>query len=167
MDTSIIALIIIGVLLILYISELLPIAATSILACLALAIFGVIPFTTAFAGFGNDIVFLIAGMMIVGNALFETGAAQLAGRKIMSIVGTNERVFLLGLILVSIPLSAFLSNTATAAIMLPLASSAIAASDGKFTKKNTFMMIGIAAVSGGGLTLVSSPPQLVAQIHLL
>ena len=163
MEPSTIALIIIGLLMILYISELIPIATTSILACLALAIFGVIPFGRAFHGFGNDIVFLMAGMMTVGNALFETGAAELMGKKIIALVGKNEKVFLGALVIVSMPISAFLSNTATAAIMLPIAASAIAASGGRFTKKNTFMIVGIAAVSGGALTLVSSPPQLIAQ----
>ena len=166
MESSTIALIIIGILLVLYISELIPIAATSILAAAALAIFGVIPFNSAFAGFGNDIVFLMAGMMVVGNALFETGTAQIIGKAIISVVGTNERIFLAALILISIPISAFLSNTATAAIMLPLAGSAIAVSNGKFTKKNTYMIIGIASVAGGGLTLVSSPPQLIARAIL-
>jgi len=102
-------------------------------------------------------------MITVGNALFETGAAQLLGKKIISTVGTNEKVFIAVLILVSIPISAFLSNTATAAIMLPLAASAVIASKGRFTKKNTYMVVGMAAVTGGGLTLVSSPPQLLAQ----
>ena len=46
--------------------------------------------TTALAGFGNDIVFLIAGMMIVGNALFETGVAKAMGEKIISWVGAGE-----------------------------------------------------------------------------
>lgn len=163
MEQATIALIIIGCLMALYITELIPIATTSLLACLALAIFRVIPFGRAFAGFGNDIVFLMAGMMAVGNALHETGAAELMGRKIIALVGKNEKVFLGALVLVSMPISAFLSNTATAAIMLPIAGSAIAASGGRFTKKNTYMIVGIAAVSGGALTLVSSPPQLIAQ----
>jgi len=162
-QSSTIALIIIGLLMVLFISEFLPIATTSILACLAMAVFGVITFPRAFAGFGNDIVFLMAGMMTVGNALFETGAAKAMGKIIIWAVGTNEKVFLAALILVSLPISAFLSNTATAAIMLPIAASAIAASGGKFTKKNTYMIVGMAAVTGGGLTLVSSPPQLIAQ----
>jgi len=163
MDSATIALIIIGIMMILFITEKIPIATTAIFACLAMAIFGVIPLGRAFAGFSNDIVFLLAGMMTVGNALFETGAARLLGKKIMSLVGDNEKVFLAALIIVSIPISAFLSNTATAAIMLPIAASAISVSGGKFTKKNTYMLVGMAAVTGGGLTLVSSPPQLIAQ----
>jgi len=163
MDSAIVALLIIGIMMILFITEKIPIATTAIFACLAMAIFGVIPLNRAFAGFAHDIIFLLAGMMTVGNALFETGAATLMGKTIMSLVGNNEKIFLAALILVSIPISAFLSNTATAAIMLPIAGSAIAVSGGAFTKKNTYMLVGMAAVTGGGLTLVSSPPQLIAQ----
>ena len=163
METSTIALIITAAMLVLYVTELLPIAATSILACVALAIFGVTPLSSAFSGFGNDIVFMLAGMTIVGASLFETGAAAVIGKRIVSLVGTNEKVFIAALIIFSIPFSAFLSNTATAAIMLPIAASAISASGGKLTKKNTYMMVGIACVAGGGLTLVSSTPQLIAQ----
>jgi len=163
LEPDIIALIIIAAMLILYVTELVPVTVTSILACLALAVFGVIPPEKAFAGFGNDIVFMLAGMTVVGAALFETGAAGVIGKLIISVVGTNEKVFIAGLMLFSIPFSAFLSNTATAAIMLPIASAAITASGGKLLKKNSYMAIGIMCVAGGGLTLVSSTPQLIAQ----
>jgi len=158
--------------LILYITELLPIATTSILACLAMAFFGIIPMVGrvedgifrdgAFTGFSNDIVWLIIGMVVVGNAFFESGAAQILGRKIISLVGTNERVFMLALVPVTVGFSMFLSNTATAGIMLPIVGSAVAASGGKLTKKNTYMMVGIIAVLGGGLTIVGSTPQQLA-----
>ena len=167
MEPSTIALIIIGVTMVLYATEYLPIAATSVMACLALAIFGVLPITGAFAGFGNDIVYLIVGMVIVGNALFETGVARLIGQKIISAVGTKERRFMLALVPVTVGISMFLSNTATASIVLPLVASAVAASGGNLTKKNTFMMVGILAVVGGGLTLVGSTPQLIAQGFLV
>ena len=167
MDASTIALIIMGVMLILYMTERIPIATTSILACLALAVFSVIPMTTAFAGFGNDMVYLIVGMVIVGNALFETGVAQVIGEKIIKVVGTNEKIFTIAIILVSVVISLFMNNSATAALMLPIAASAIAASKGKLSKKNSFMMVGIAVCVGGGITLVGSPPQLIAQAFLI
>ena len=163
MDPSVITIIIICVMMILYLTELLPVAATSLLACLALAVFGVVPINAAFSGFGNDIVYLIAGMVVVGCALFETGVAQIMGEKIISLVGTNERVFTVALIAVTTIISLFISNTATMAVMLPIAASAIAASGGKLKKKNIYMMAGIATVVTGGLTLVGSTPQLIAQ----
>jgi len=155
-----------GVTLILYMTERIPIATTSIAACLALAIFGVIPMNTAFAGFGNDMVYLIVGMVIVGNALFETGVAQVLGEKIITVVGTQEKVFIVAIIFVTVAISLFMNNSATAALMLPIAASAIAASKGKLTKKNTFLMVGIAVCVGGGITLVGSPPQLIAHAFL-
>ena len=167
MEASTITLIIIGAALILYITDAVPVAVTSIIACLALAIFGVVPFASAFAGFGNDMVFLIAGMLVVGAALFETGAAQILGEKIIAVVGTSEKKFVIVLILVATIPAAFLSNTAAMAMMLPVASAAVAASKGRFLKKNTYMVIGIAAVTSGGLTLVGSTPQLIAQSALI
>ena len=167
MESSTIALIIIGVTMVLYATEYLPIAATSILACIALAIFGVLPITGAFAGYGEDLVYLIIGMIIVGNALFETGVARFIGKKIISAAGTNERLFMLALVPVTTLISMFLSNTATASIVLPLVAAAVTVSGGKLTKKNTFMMTGILAVAGGGLTLIGSPPQLIAQGFLV
>jgi len=149
--------------LVLYMTEFLPIATTALLACLALAIFGVIPINTAFSGFGNDIVFLIAGMIVVGNALFETGVAHQVGKTIISTVGSNEKLFIAALIIVTTCLSLWVSNTATATIMLPIAASAVVASKGRFTKKNSYMIVGFASVAGGGLTLIGSTPQLIAQ----
>ena len=163
MEQSTIALIIIAVMMILYVTELFPLAVTSILACVAFAVFGVIPMGTAFSGFGSDIVYLIIGMVVVGNALFETGVAQFVGKTVMSRVGGNEKVFIIAVVLVSTSISMFLSNTATVAIMLPIMTSAVVASKGRLSKKNTFMMVGIVSVAGGGLTLVGSTPQLIAQ----
>jgi len=163
LEASTLALIIVGIALILYITDFFHVATTSLLACLALAIFGVIPFSAAFAGFSNDMVFLMGGMLVVGNALFETGVAPVLGRKIIKYVGSNEKLFVVVLILIATVPAAFLSNTAAMAMMLPIASAAVAASGGRFLKKNTFMIIGISAVTSGGLTVVGSTPQLIAQ----
>ena len=170
MESSTIALIIIGAMLILYITEVFPIATTTFLAVLALAIFGVIPMGTAFEGFGSDTTFLIVGTVVLGSSLYETGVTDVFAKyimKIMSRVGTNERVFILVLIPITVGISLFLSNTATSAIMLPIVGSIVAVSGGKLTKKNTFMMIGIIAVAGGGVTIVGSTPQLIALQYLV
>ena len=166
METSVITLIIVGAMLIFYMTDILPIAVTSILACLACSIFGVIPFSAAFEGFGNDLLFLLVGMLVVGAALFETGVAQVIGKKIISMVGTNKRIFIVASIFVSTIISLFISNTATASLILPITASAVAASSGRLTKKDTFMMMGIAVCAGGGLTLIGSTPQLIAQALL-
>ena len=164
---STVALIIIGIMLVLYATELIPLAVTSLSACLALAVFGIIPLDAAFSGFGSDVTFLCVGMMVLGNALFETGIASLIGKKIVSVVGVNERVFIFAIMIVSTVLSLFLANTATVALMLPIAASAAAESGGRLTKKNTYMVIGMTTVVSGVITIVGSTPQLIAQSILV
>jgi len=148
-------------------TELLPIATTAMLACLSIAVFGIVPSTVAFGGFSSDIIFMVIGMLIVGNALFETGVAHKMGKSIISMVGTNEKLFIAALIVVSVIISLFLSNTATASIMMPVVASAVAASKGKFTKKGSYMIVGFSAVAGGGLTVIGSTPQIIAQAMLM
>lgn len=167
MASSTIAMIIIVAAILLFASELVPLPITALSACLAMGIFNVIPFSSVFAGFGNDVVFLVAGAIVIGEALFETGAAIGIGKRLVKLLGTNEKIFLMVCIAFTGALSAFLSNTATVAMMMPIIASAAVNSGGKITKKNTFMAVGFASVAGGACTLVGSTPQLIAQGVLL
>jgi anion transporter len=166
-ELSTITFIILAIMMFLFITERIPIAVTAMGACIAFAIFGVVPIDSAFRGFGEDVVYLIVGMIIVGSALFETGVAQAIGKTIISFAGTNERTFILAVILVSVVFSLFMSNTATTSLMIPIATAAISASEGTLTKKGTYMIVGIAVCVGGGITLVGSTPQLIAQGFLI
>ncbi|MCR4443177.1 MAG: SLC13 family permease [Peptococcaceae bacterium] len=163
MEQSTIAIIIFAATIFLYVTELVPLGMTAVASCLLMAIAGIIPFANAFAGFGSDIVMMVIGMIVVGEALFETGLAQLMGIAIVRVVGNSERLFLAVIILATASLSAFVSNTATVAMFLPMIAAAAARSGGKIAKKNTYMATGFAAVAGGACTLVGSTPQLAAQ----
>ena len=163
LEPSTIALLILLVTIILFVTELLPIPVTAVSSALAMGIFGVIPFSTAFSGFSNDVTIMVIGAMIVGEALFETGVADKLGNSIVRMVGSNERAFLIVCILVSAILSAFLSNAAVVAMMLPLVSATAERSNGKIKKKNIYMAVGFAANIGGGMTLVGSTPNVIGQ----
>jgi len=163
MDSSITAIIIIVVVIAFYAGNILPYATTSLLACLAMVLCGVIPFKDAFAGFASETMMMVAGVIVIGNALFETGAAKMLGEAITRFCGHKEKLFLAVCIIFTTILSAFASNTATVAMMLPIVASVAAKSQGLISKKNTYMAIGFASVGGGGLTLVGSTPQLIAQ----
>ncbi len=163
MEQSTTAVIILICTMVLYIIEIIPISITSLLSCMAMGIFGCCSMGTVFSGFSNDVTIMVIGMCIVGDTLFHTGAATYLGSKLVALLGKNEKRFLIACILISAILSAFLSNSATVAMMLPIAGSAIAASGGKLSKKNIYMPIGFAAIAGGGCTLIGSTPQLVAQ----
>ena len=163
MEQSSIAIIIILSAVILFATEKIPLAMTAILAALAMSFFGIISYTDALIGFGSPTVMMIIGMIIIGNAVFETGLAQVIGDTFLKKVSNNEKKFLVVIIIISAIFSAFMSNTATVALFLPIISTIAAKSKGIITKKNTSMALGFSAVAGGACTVVGSTPQLVAQ----
>lgn len=146
-----------------FVTEILPLSVTAFLGCLAFYVTGIIDKSTVFSGFSNDIIFMIAGTMIVGEAMFQTGAAQFIGKKIIKAVGYDERRMIFVLVLAGGILSAFTSNSSVMAMFLPLIRSVAASSDGKIKAKHIVMPVGISTMVGGACTLVGSTPQLVAQ----
>lgn len=163
MASSTIAIIILVITIILFATGKIPLAITAVCSALAMGIFGVIPFSKAFAGFSNDVTMMVIGSIVIGETLFETGVAQKMGSSIIKIVGTNERLFTVVCVVLSAILSAFLSNTAVVAMMMPVVAATAASSRGKITKKGTYMAMGFAANVGGGMTLVGSTPNVIGQ----
>ncbi|RJX26868.1 MAG: SLC13/DASS family transporter [Dethiobacter sp.] len=163
METSTIALIILAIVVILYITERIPLAVTSVTACVALALFKVVDFSVAFSGFSSNVVFLVGGMIVVGAALFETGVAQEIGTVLVKIAGNNERTVILAVMLTAGILSGFLNNSSTTALFIPVIAGIAASSAGKVRAKNVLLPLAFAANTGGMMTLVGSTPTLVVQ----
>jgi sodium-dependent dicarboxylate transporter 2/3/5 len=146
-----------------FITEVFSLSVIALLGCLAFSVTGIIDHSTAFSGFSNDIVFMIAGTMVVGETMFQTGAAQFLGERIIKAVGHNERRMMFVLILSAGLLSAFSSNSSVMAMFLPLIRSVAASSNGRIKARHLVMPVGIATMVGGGCTIVGSTPQLVTQ----
>src|SRR5690625_4911246 len=92
----------------------------ALLALIALVVTGILEPTEALAGFANTVVIMIAGLFIVGAGLLRTGLAQQAGNLLLRFAADNEtKLFFLLMIVVSI-VGAFMSNTGTVALMLPI-----------------------------------------------
>lgn len=165
LSNSVIAIIILIFIIISFSSQRIPIAVTALLGGLAMMLFGIIEPADVVSGFGSDTVMMVAGVIVIGNALFETGLATHVGALILRCraAAKNERIFLLIVLVIVTILSAFMSNTATVAIFMPLIASVAKVSNGVITKKNTYMAVGIASVLGGNLTLAGSTPQMIAQ----
>jgi anion transporter len=163
MDAAITALVILGVVIVLYITEKIPLALTSVGACVALALFNVVDFSVAFSGFSSQVVFLVGGMIVVGAALFETGVAQEMGRVLARVTGNSERKMMLVVMVVVGLLSGFLNNSSATALFIPVIMGMAAASRGKVRAKNLLMPLAFAANTGGMLTLVGSTPPLIVQ----
>ena len=161
MSPAIISLIILVVCIILFITRIIPNAATACLGCLAFALTGVCSLADAFSGFSNTTVILMFGMMVVGIAMMDTGAAKLIGKYVAKVSAGNERMFILIAGTASALLSTFLSNTAVIAIFLPIIAS-VAQSNQNMSRKNLTLPVTMGAMFGGVCTLVGSTPQLTA-----
>ncbi len=146
-----------------FVSEIWPLWVTAMLGCVAFFVTGIISSSQVWSGFSNDTVFMIAGTMIVGEAMFQTGAAQFIGTRIVKAVGYNERRMIFVLVLAAGVLSAFTSNSSVMAMFIPLIRSVAASSDGRIKGKHVVMPVGISSMVGGACTIVGSTPQLVAQ----
>ncbi|NPV28031.1 MAG: SLC13/DASS family transporter [Firmicutes bacterium] len=158
-----ISLIILAAVMILYITEIIPLAVTAIGSCAALVVFKVVDAKTAWSGLSDDTNLLIAGMIVVGLAMFETGLAEEIGKKIVSLAKGSTFGVVLAMLVVTMGLSAFLNNSSTTAMMVPVLAGIIAGSGGKINGKFTMMPLAIAAVTGGMLTLVGSTPPVIVQ----
>lgn len=145
----------------LFIWNKLPTAVVALLGLLAMMITGCVSFSDGFKNFGSSTIVLICGMMVVGQAAFDTGLAQLVGNKVIALARGNERLVLIFSTAITALISAFLSNIATLAIMISILTG-IASSNDKVKFKNVIMPVGMAAVLGGAATLVGSTTQLTA-----
>ena len=127
----------------------------------ALLIFQILTPEEALSGFSNSVVIMMVGLFVVGGAIFQTGLAKMISSYILRFAGNSEtRLFLL-VILVTSAIGAFVSNTGTVALMLPIVVS-LAASSG-MNSSRLLMPLAFASSMGGMMTLIGTPPNLVIQ----
>ncbi|MBC4958339.1 SLC13/DASS family transporter, partial [Klebsiella pneumoniae] len=117
----------------------------------------------AFAGFIDSNVILFVAMFIVGGALFETGMANKVGGVITHFAKTEKQLIFIIMVVVGV-MSGFLSNTGTAAVLIPVVIG-VAAKSG-FTRSRLLMPLVFAAALGGNLSLIGAPGNLIAQSAL-
>ena len=150
---------------VLFITEWIPSTVTSIIACLLFALTGICSFSEAFSGFSNSTVILVFGMLVIGNAMFESGVAQKIGNVVMRVSSGSERKFILFAGGTSIIMSMFLANMAVIAMYLAVMSS-ICRTNPNVKLKNICLATTMGAMFGGVCTLVGSTPQLTMQTIL-
>jgi len=148
----------------LFVSDKVRLDVVAIGAILALLLSGLLTPTEALSGFGDPVLLLIAGLFIVGEGLFKTGIAFAVGDWLMGVAGTNELKLTVMLMLVVAGLSAFMSSTGAVAIFIPIVLSLAAKAD--IAPSQLLMPISIAALLGGMLTLIGTPPNLIVSTQL-
>ena len=159
MSQAVKCLILLAVVALLFVTELIPLAITATAGAISCGLLGFIPAKQVFSGLSNSTVVLFAGMFVVGAALFHTGLAQKIGIGIVKISGTKESSLMFGIMVVSAALSSCLSNTGTAACLMPVVLGICAAA--KIPASRQLMPLAYAAGIGGVITMVGTPPNII------
>ena len=159
MGTAEQTLIVLAVMAVLFVTEIIPLAITSLGGAITLGLMGIITPKVVFSGLSDSTVVLFAGMFVVGAALFYTGLAQKIGETVVSHAGTSENGLMLAIMLVTATMSAFLSNTGTTAALLPVVVCICAVA--KIPASRQLMPLAFAAGIGGIITMVGTPPNII------
>ena len=131
----------------------------AMIALLILVLGGVISVPEALSGFSNSIVVMMVGLFIVGGAIFNTGLAKIIGAKLLLLGGNSPFRLFLVVMGATAFIGAFVSNTGTVALMLPIVVSMAAASG---IRASRFLMpLAFASSMGGMMTLIGTPPNLI------
>lgn len=148
----------------LFITEKIPLAVTSMLAALACWLLGLVPKTAIYGGLADDTVVLFGGMFIVSAAMFYTGLAQDIGGSIVKLFGTGETKLMIGIMVVAALMSSVLSNTGTAACLIPVVQGICQRA--KIPVSRELMPLAFGAGLGGTITLIGTPPNIIANVAL-
>lgn len=146
-----------------FVMEKIPLGVTSMIVCVGLIVTGVLDAKTAFAGFIDSNVILFVAMFIVGGAFFETGMANKIGG-IVTKFAKSERMLIAAVMIIVGMMSGVLSNTGTAAVLIPVVIG-IAAKSG-YSRSKLLMPLVFAAAMGGNFSLIGAPGNMIAQSAL-
>lgn len=130
-----------------------------------LLLFDILTPEEALSGFSNSVVIMMIGLFVVGGGIFQTGLAKMASNKLLQLSGKSETVLLIMVMLVTSFIGAFVSNTGTVAVMLPIVVS-LATATGTHPGR-LLMPLAFASSLGGMLTLIGTPPNLVINNTLI
>ncbi len=162
MVPSTIALIILALLLIVYITNVIPPVVATLVALVAMTLTNIITPSQAFAGFGGTAAIMIMGMNVVGAAFFTTGVSAALGRFLYTKGGSNERVFILICCLMGFFMGMFINPMAVISLFMPIIDSVESQSGGKIQRKFVYLPTAIASIYGGVMTAVSTSATVTA-----
>lgn len=164
MTPAIKCLFLLGVVALLFVTELIPLAVTAVGAAVSCWMLGLIPVEQIFVGLADPTVVLFGGMFVVGAAMFYTGLAQQIGSTVVKMCGTGENRLMFGIMAVAALMSAFLSNTGTTACLIPVVLAICA--NARISASRELMPLAFAAGLGGTITLIGTPPNILANVAL-
>ena len=137
-----------------FILEKIPLGLTASICAIGLTLTGVVDATTTFSQYVNSNVILCVGMFVVGQALFETGMANKIGGLVTKFARTEKTLIIAIMVIVGV-MSGFLSNTGTAAVLIPVVCGI--ADESGYSRSRLLMPLVFAAALGGNLSIIGAP----------
>ena len=151
-----------------WVTEAVPLAATALVPVVLFPFLGILPVKETTSSYGHPLIFLFMGGLMLGKGLELWGAHKRLALIIISIVGTSPKRVVASVLLCGAVLSAFVSNTATAMMMLPIVGSIASLTTGSMeddpgghkAKFHTCLLLALAygCSIGGVATLMGTPP---------
>ena len=160
MSPAVTTLIVLGFVAFFFITEMVPLAVTALAGAIVLGLLGVIPVNTVYSGLSNSTVVLFAAMFVIGASMFHTGLAQKLGQGVVKLSGKSENGLMAGIMIAAAALSSVTSNTGTTACLIPVILGICTAA--KIPASRQMMPLAFAAGLGGIITLVGTPPNIIA-----
>ena len=148
-----------------WISEAIPISATALLPIVLFPAFGAMKVGDVTAQYGHHIVFLMLGGFFIAIAMEKWDLHKRIALFVVHTIGIGPRRIIAGFMVATAFLSAWISNTSTAMVMMPIGTAVIASISAKKSDPdfNVALMLSIAyaASIGGMATLVGTPPNMI------
>ncbi len=132
---------------------------TALLVMLALIVTGVLSPTEAFSPFGQPVILIVAGIFVLGAALFDTGVATIIANQILRFGGRGEIALLLVIMLTAAIMTAFLDGLLVVALLMPAVLRV--ARQAKLASARLLLPLATTATVGNQLTLIGTASNLV------
>jgi di/tricarboxylate transporter len=143
-----------------FVSERIPVDVTAMAVVVVLLIFGFVTPEEAFSGFSSPVVVVMVATLFVAGALRITGVGDAIARIIQRYSGSNQRIAIAIIMLISSVLSSCMNNISAAILMMPAV--ARLAHDSQIAPSRLFMPLAFGVTLGGMITIIGSPPNILA-----
>ncbi len=155
----IVVLAILAAVILLLITEWMPLEVIALLVLGVLAVTGIISPVEALSGFSNPAVVTIWAVFILSGGLTRTGIANILGRQLLKVAGRKESFLVMIIMVIAGALSAFMNNVAVAALMLPVVMDIARKTDR--SPSSLLMPLAYGSLLGGLTTMIGTPPNIL------
>lgn len=145
---------------VLFVTERLPVDVTAMAVVVVLLLGGYVSTEEAFAGFSSPVVVVMVSTLFVAGALRVTGVSDAIARFIQRHAGTNERISIAVIMIISALLSSCMNNVSAATLLMPAV--AVLSHEVNIPPSRLFIPLAFSVTIGGMITIIGSPPNILA-----